>query len=240
MKTTYNFFTGYSRMKFSMNFSWGIFFAVFIIVIIFNWISGLPFLGSVIVTFIIALGITLALAKTKTGEVVTYTINRKEYLLFNPYLYYAKFFKVDSTRPLLINEKKYQPVKIFFIEEFLADFINCAETKCKHRQDYLSAFKAIDIDDIDFFYVSRTEKKEDIEKFLDTLGLMENAEELSTEAYIKVLKMFRSMLLKNHRSLDDSQITLLTHSIQESTAALDASAKRLGYNTDKYRNILNK
>ena len=238
MENHYSFFSGYSKLKFSRNFSWGLFWAIFMLGLIFIWINWLSFSNSLIVSLILATGITLLLATAKTKNVVTYTVNKKEYLLYNQFLYYKKILNVDIGNPLTIDEKKFNPSEIDFIEEFLTDFIKCSESNCKQSKDYLKVFKKIKLEDIDFFYIHRVHQENKISEFLTLLQAMD--ETGLVETFYKALKMLREMLKENHEILDSSQLEILKRSFSSSLAVSDAAAQRMGYNPQEYRDILNK
>lgn len=221
----YTFFNGYSKFKFSRNLSPVLFQGILYLTIIVLWIFLFDFITSLIAGTMIAITLTLFSAIINTKKIFTYTINGKEYLLYDELLYCQNHLKLkpESIFTYLdIRFKRYKnaPKKIAFIDEFLIDFIKCSKAKCPEVNLYFEVFKKIDLEDIDISYVNgenkyferiKKYKDEEIVELFDILRFMNKDEDKSSETYLKGLNLFKEMLDKNKQCYEDITVEVFGH-----------------------------
>lgn len=241
MERQYNFFSGYVKFRFSRNFSWGIFFAIFFVLLLILWIGALNFSNSFIVSLFLSFGIALAIAMSKTNTIVTYVIGGEEYLLFDEYSYFKKILKIDTNNPLRIDEDKLKPKSVQFIARFLVKFKESVENKSELADEYTKVFKLINLDNIGYVWISRKYSKEKIKDMFEILCKMADDKVLrQSNEFIEGLNVFKEMAEQDQPDIFLAKLGIRVKIMDKMTAEMDEMSKKRGYNIDKYKEILNK
>jgi hypothetical protein len=214
METQYNFFNGFSKFKFGLNFKFKIFIPVLIVLLLIIWIGFLSFVPAFILSLLFSLVITIIVAYSKTGTIDCYTIDGKNYILYNKNIYLKDYFHMDESSLLNVNYDKYQPKNVGFINIFLNDFIKSVEKQSNTMWEYFSAFKKIDIDDVNYVFVYAENSDQDIKEVFRAVCALD-IKNRSKDDIIEILTMLGSIISQGDLDLIKAKVGILSEKITE-------------------------
>jgi len=208
METTYNFFSGFTKFKFRLIFNYLIFVPAWVILLLFFWIGYMDFLAAFVLAGFIAFVIAILIAISKTPNIDCYFIGGRHYILYNPNIYYKKFFDMGEGS-FILTKNKYIPENVYFINDFLDDFISDVKIKSRYVNEYFDAFKDIDIDNVNYLYVhSKYPKSEILKAFNGFCSIKINL--IPQEDAISILRSFKEVINQGEPGLKMAQTNILS------------------------------
>lgn len=208
MKTTYNFFSGFTKFKFRLIFNYLIFVPVWIIFLLIFWIGYMGFIPAFILAGFIAFVIASLIEYFKTPNIDCYFINGKHYILYNPNIYYKKFFDMGEGS-FILTRNKYIPENVYFISDFIGDFISNLKIRSRYVNEYFDAFKDIDIDSVNYVFVHSKYPKSEILKAFNGFCSI-NITLIPPEDAISILRSFKEIITQGESGLKMAQTNILS------------------------------
>jgi len=232
MKTQYNFFNGFNKFKFGRLLNYKLFVPLWILLLLIIWIGYLSFEPALLTSGCLSFAILLIIAFLKTPMIDCYSINGKEYVLYNSNIYYKKFFNLGEGE--YIRKGKCDPKGIYFIDEFLGDFIRNVESKSSNAEEYFNTFKDLKIDNVNYFFIRSRIPKSEIVNVFNEICSIKTVNTIPPELFSSIISKFKTLISKGTEDSKIDGMTLDQHIFLETTD------NRFSENENKIDDIYNK
>lgn len=228
MKAKYNFFSGFNKFKFRLVFNYLIFVPLWILFLLILWIGYLSFLPSLLLSGVISLAISLGIAFFKTPTLICYTINKSDYILFNPNIYYKKYFDM-GVGSFILKKNKYIPLYVGFIDDFLDDFKKIVQEKSQLIGQYFKIFIDINIDNVNYVFVSPRYSKSEIQKAFQAICSLD-IKTVPKDDFVSVLGTFQKIINQGKLELEKARIEVLGDFLESDNPILKKKAAEVVVN----------